>query len=155
MRSNSSFLIATAVVAAVGCAHARPAASSMASVEPQYITPNGPPRSPFSPAVRVGNMIYTSGQIGTDSTGKLAPGGIEPETRQALKNVDAVLRASGSSLDRAVKCTVFLADMKEWPAMNAVYATFFPNHKPARSAMGASGIAANGRVEIECMAVAG
>lgn len=140
-----------AAAAALGCAHAPQAAAP----EPQYITPNGPPRSPFSPAVRVGNMIYTSGQIGTDSTGKLAPGGIEPETRQALRNVDAVLRASGSSLDRAVKCTVFLADMKEWPAMNAVYATFFPNHKPARSAMGASGIAANGRVEIECIAVSG
>ena len=136
--------------------HTQPAAAPVApAAEPQYITPNGPPRSPFSPAVRVGNMIYTSGQIGTDSTGKLAAGGIEAETRQALTNLDAVLRASGSSLDHAVQCTVFLADMKEWPAMNRVYATFFPNHKPARSALGASGIAANGRVEIECIAVAG
>ncbi len=141
-------MLIAAAAASSACVHS-PAASA-----PQYITPNGPPRSPFSPAVRVGNVIYTSGQIGTDATGKLAPGGIEAETRQALTNLDAVLRASGSSLQQAVQCTVFLADMKEWPAMNRVYATFFPTHKPARSAVGVNGIAANGRVEIECIAVA-
>jgi 2-iminobutanoate/2-iminopropanoate deaminase len=66
-----------------------------------------------------------------------------------------VLEANGSSMDRVVKCLVMLADMAEWGAMNRVYVTFFPNHLPARSAMGASGLALGARVEIECMAVVG
>jgi enamine deaminase RidA (YjgF/YER057c/UK114 family) len=71
-----------------------------------------------------------------------------------MRNIADVLEKTGSSMDRVVKCTAFLADMKEWPAMNGVYATFFPNNKPARSALGATGLALNARVEIECIAVA-
>ncbi|MBV9880409.1 MAG: RidA family protein, partial [Gemmatirosa sp.] len=97
----------------------------------------------------------TSGQLGSDSTGKLADGGIQPQTRQALENVKGVLALAGGQMDDVVKCTVFLADMQEWGAMNEVYATFFPRHKPARSAVGVSGLARNGRVEIECLAVRG
>jgi 2-iminobutanoate/2-iminopropanoate deaminase len=108
---------------------------------------------PFSEAVRVGDMLYLSGQLGTDSTGKLVPGGIGPETRQALDNIAAALGRHGSSLDRVVKCTVMLADVADWAAMNEVYLTFFPTHRPARSAFGSSGLALGARLELECMAL--
>lgn len=131
------------------------ACTSMHHADPEFLTPYGPPTYPFSPAVRVGRMLYLSGQIGTDSTGRLVPGGIEAEARQALSNIRDVLQRTGSSMDRVVKCTVFMADMKEWPAMNAVYTTFFPNQKPARAAFGATGLALGARTEIDCIAVAG
>ena len=109
---------------------------------------------PFSEAVRVGDMLYLSGQLGTDSTGHLVPGGIGPETRQALTNIAAALTRHGSSLDRVVKCTVMLADITEWSAMNQVYVTFFRSHRPARSAFGTSGLALGARLELECLALA-
>jgi 2-iminobutanoate/2-iminopropanoate deaminase len=108
---------------------------------------------PFSPAVRVGPMLYLSGQIGTDSSTRLVPGGIVAETRQTLENIKRVLEANGSGMDRVVRCLVMLADMSEWGTMNGVYVTFFPGPKPARSAMGASGLALGARVEIECTAL--
>jgi len=109
---------------------------------------------PFSEAVRVGDMLYLSGQIGTiPGTTELVPGGISEETRQALENITVILERNGSSLNRVVKCTVFLADINEWPKMNEVYRTYFPKAPPARSAMAASGLALNARVEIECIAV--
>jgi 2-iminobutanoate/2-iminopropanoate deaminase len=123
-------------------------------MDPVFVPIAGNRSLPFSAAVRVGDMLYLSGQIGTDSTGALVKGGIGPETRQTMENIRAVLEANGSSLDRVVKCLVMLADMAEWGAMNGVYVTFFPNHLPARSAMGASGLALGARVEIECIAVA-
>ena len=108
---------------------------------------------PFSAAVRVGQMLYLSGQMGTAAgTNELVPGGIEAETRQTLANMKAILQRHGSSLDRVVKCTVMMADMGEWPAMNAVYVQHFTSHLPARSAFGASSLALGGRVEIECIA---
>ena len=107
---------------------------------------------PFAEAVRVGDMLYLSGQLGTDSSGRLVPGGIGPETRQALTNIASILERHGSSMDRVVKCTAMLADMSEWAAMNQVYLTFFPKHRPARSAFGASGLALGARMELECMA---
>jgi len=109
---------------------------------------------PFSMAVRVGNMLYLSGQIGNKpGTRELADTGIAGQTRQALENIKTVLASAGSSLDRTVKCTVFLADIKDYAAMNAVYATFFPKDPPARSTVAGSGLALGARVEIECMAV--
>ena len=126
-----------------------------ASMDPVFIPVAGGRALPFSAAVRVGDMLYLSGQLGTDSTGGLVPGGIEPETRQTMENIRGVLEANGSSMDRVVKCLVMLADMAEWGAMNQVYVTFFPDHLPARSALGASGLALGARVEIECLAVAG
>jgi 2-iminobutanoate/2-iminopropanoate deaminase len=108
---------------------------------------------PFSEAVRVGDMLYLSGQLGTDSSGRLVPGGIAAETRQALANIADVLERHGSSLDQVVKCTVMLADITEWAAMNDVYVTFFRSHRPARSAFGTNGLALNARIELECMAV--
>jgi reactive intermediate/imine deaminase len=108
---------------------------------------------PFSEAVRVGDMLYLSGAVGVvPGTLRLAPGGIAAETRQTMENIRTVLERHGSSMDRVVKCTVMLADIAEWPQMNEVYVTFFPGHRPARSALGASGLALGARVEIECMA---
>lgn len=118
----------------------------------QYVprADNGPAR-PFAEAVRVGNMLYLSGQLG-DSAGQIVPGGIEAETRRTLENIKAALERNGSSLDNVVKCTAMLADMSEWPAMNKVYATYFTKHYPARSAFGTNGLALGARMELECMA---
>ena len=110
---------------------------------------------PFSEAVRVGNLLFLSGQLGRDASGRVVPGGIAAETRQTMENIQAALARHGSSLDRVVKATVFMADMDEWAEMNRVYVTYFPNHLPARSALGANGLALGARVEIECIAVVG
>ena len=107
---------------------------------------------PFSKAVRVGNMLYLSGQIGSDENLKLVPGGVEAETRQTLLNIKRVLEQLGSSLESVIKVTVMMADMAEWPAMNAVYVTYFKHHLPARSAFGTTGLALGARLEIEVMA---
>ena len=115
--------------------------------------PGEGPGLPFSSAVRVGDLLFLSGQIGNvPGTRQLADGGITGQTRQALENIKAVLAFAGSSLDRAVKCTVFLADIQDFAAMNAVYATYFPNDPPARSTVAAKGLAGGARVEIECIA---
>jgi reactive intermediate/imine deaminase len=108
---------------------------------------------PFSAAVRVDNLLFLSGNLGNiPGTMNLAEGGIQGETRQTLENIKATLEMFGSSMDKVVKCTVFLADMSEWGAMNEVYKTYFEN-PPARSALGANGLALNARTEIECIAV--
>jgi 2-iminobutanoate/2-iminopropanoate deaminase len=111
---------------------------------------------PFSEAVRVGDLLFVSGQIGNlPGTLTLAEGGIQGETRQTLENMKAILEHHGSSMDRVVKCTVYLTDMAEWPAMNEIYVQYFPGHKPARAAAGASALALGAKVEIECIAVVG
>lgn len=132
-------------------------AASLAGQDRQVLHGPGEVRGlPFSSAVRVGNLLFLSGQIGNmPGTRQLADTGIAGQTRQALENVKTVLAAAGSSLDRAVKCTVFLADIKDYAAMNAVYATYFPTDPPARSTVAGSGLALGARVEIECLAVAG
>jgi 2-iminobutanoate/2-iminopropanoate deaminase len=129
------------------CAHPKHSAPRA-----EWIAPPGPDHHPFSEVVRVGRMLYLAGQLGTDSTGHLASGGIQPETRQALENIKRVLAANGSSLDEVVKCTAMLADIKEWAAMNEVYVTYFPHHLPARSAFATNGLVLGGRIELECMA---
>lgn len=107
---------------------------------------------PFSSAVRVDNTLYLSGNLGVMPGGlDLAPGGIQAETKQTMENIKSVLEQFGSSMDKVVKCTVFLADIGEWAAMNEVYRTYFEN-PPARSALGVSGLALGARVEIECIA---
>lgn len=148
MRRLPLLLVATII----GCQPATPVAQP--TDDPAFLTPYGEPAYPFSPAVRVGKMLYLSGQIGTDSSGALVTGGIQAETRQTLENIKDVLAKTGSSMERVVKCTVMMADMKEWPAMNEVYKTYFPQAKPARSAFGATALALGARTEIECMAVA-
>ena len=146
MRFKSLLVSLPICLAIAACAPSRAAT-------PEFLTPFGPPVNPFSPAVRVGNVLYLAGQIGTDSTGKVVAGGIQAETRQTMENIRAVLQRTGSSFDRVVKCTAFLADMSEWAAMNDVYVTYFAADKrPARSAMGTNGLALGARVEIECIA---
>jgi len=108
---------------------------------------------PFSAAVRVDNLLFLSGNIGNiPGSMTLADGGIQGETRQTLENIKNVLETFGSSMDKVVKCTVFLADISEWGAMNEVYKTYFEN-PPARSALCVSGLALGARTEIECIAV--
>jgi reactive intermediate/imine deaminase len=115
---------------------------------------NGQPL-PFSDAVRVGDILYLSGQIGIGADGKL-PQGIEAQTRQAMENVGAILKRAGIGYDRVFHCTAFLADMKDWPAFNKVYVSYFASGKmPARSAFGANGLALGALLEIECQAYAG
>jgi len=111
------------------------------------------PGLPFSEAVEVGDLLFLSGQIGTDANGKLVDGGIAAETRHTLANIAAVLQRHGGALERIVKVTVMMADMKEWPAMNEEYRKFFGTNLPARSAFGCNGLAMNARVEIECIAL--
>ena len=119
----------------------------------EFLARPGSP-GPFSEAVRVDNIVFLSGVLGTDSTGRLVRGGIGPETKQALENVKAALARNGLTMDRVVKCTVMLADIDEWAAMNTVYRTYFPDTKPARSAFGTSGLVLGGRLELECIAAA-
>ncbi len=115
-------------------------------MEMEYYPAEAKMKVPFSAAVRVGNMLYLSGQIGLDSSGKVVTGGIAAETRQAMENIRLTLEQHGSSLDHVIKATVMLADMAEWAAMNEVYVTFFDKHLPARSAFGATGLALGARV---------
>lgn len=109
---------------------------------------------PFSEAVQVGDMLYLSGQIGVaPGDNKLASGGISGETRQTMENIGATLSRRGLDFSSVVKCTVMLADMADWQAFNAVYVTYFTNGRlPARSAFGSTGLAYNGRIELECWA---
>ena len=126
-----------------------------AKLDTEYLTSEHMKGLPFSEAVRVGSMLYLSGQIGIDSSMKLVSGGITAETRQAMENIKATLERYGSSLDHVIKVTVMMADMNEWAEMNKVYVTYFSKHLPARSALGANGLAFGARVEIECIAVVG
>jgi reactive intermediate/imine deaminase len=143
------FLIASVCLAAC----APPPAPAAPQVD--YLTSSAvAPTLPFSAGVRVGSVVYLSGQIGTrPGEARVVEGGIEAETRQALENIKRVLEENGSAMNQVVKCTVMMLDMAEWPAMNAVYVTYFPGKKPARSAFGATGLALGARVEIECWAM--
>lgn len=112
-----------------------------------------PTNLPFSEAVRVGNILYLSGQVGiVPGTLELVPGGTEAEARQTLENIKASLEVHGYSMSDLVKCTVMLADISEWAAFNAIYRTFFTDHYPARSALGVNGLALGARLEVECIA---
>ncbi|MCC7511448.1 MAG: RidA family protein [Anaerolineae bacterium] len=118
-------------------------------------TPNAPRAiGPYSQAVRADGLIFTAGQIGLDpSTMEMVAGGVEEQTRQVLTNLKSVLEAAGSSLGRVVKTTVFLTDMANFAAMNAIYAEFFPDEPPARSAVAAAGLPKGALVEIEAVAL--
>lgn len=112
---------------------------------------------PFSQAVRVGNVLYLSGQLGNvPGTLQLAPGGLAGETRQTMENIAAVLHENGLTFRDVFKCTVMLADMARWSEFNAVYVTYFDADRlPARSAFGCNGLALGAQVELECWAYAG
>jgi len=110
---------------------------------------------PLAEAVRVGDTLYLSGQIGIQpGTLKLVPGGIQEESKQALTNIRTTLEAHGYSMRDVVKCTVMLADIAKWGDFNEVYKSFFSEPYPARSALGANGLAVGAQVEVECIAVA-
>lgn len=110
---------------------------------------------PFSEAVRVGDVLYLSGQVGV-LPGQLAliPGGVKPESHQTMRNIEAVLKANGLTLSDVIRCTVMLADIAEWDIFNEVYRSYFSAPYPARSAMGVNGLALGARVEVECTAAA-
>jgi 2-iminobutanoate/2-iminopropanoate deaminase len=108
---------------------------------------------PYSQALVSGDFVFVSGQIGLDpETGALVPGGIRAETRRALENMRAILRAAGTEMDRVVTCTVFLANLDDYSAMNEEYATFFQSHPPSRSTVSVTALPKHARVEINCIA---
>lgn len=118
--------------------------------------PGSAPDLPLSTAVQVGSIIYLSGQIGVlPGTRQLVDTGVTKQTQQTLDNIKEVLTYARSSMDRVFKCTVFLANMRDYDDMNRVYATYFPKDPPARSTVAGSGLALGAKVEIECMATAG
>jgi len=127
----------------------------MGHTDKQAILPPGAakPLAPYSPGVRWGELLFTSGQIGLDpETGKLVPGGVIPETRQALHNLSAVLEAGGSSLAQVLKVTIFMTDIGDYAAVNQVYGEFFGENPPARSAIQVVALPAGAAVEIEAVA---
>ena len=107
---------------------------------------------PYAQAVRVGNMLYTSGQLGMDLNGNLAEGGIVPQTEQVFHNLKAILLAAGTSLDNVVKATVFIADMNQFTIVNEIYAAHFGSHKPARSTVEVSRLPKDALIENELTA---
>ncbi|WP_241127632.1 RidA family protein [Novosphingobium terrae] len=124
-----------------------------AQAEPQFFS-DPQSRAPFSPAVRVGDIIFLSGQTGHDAQGHL-PEGMEAQARNAMDNVAATARRAGVTNDDIAKCTVMLSDMSQFAAFNAIYVrSFKPGHLPARSAFGANGLANGALVEVECIAAA-
>ena len=137
--------LAALALALTGCASAPPAAPA------HY--PSSPATLPFSEAVRDGDLLFVSGQIGNPPDRlELVPGGLRAEAAQALENVRAIVERHGSNMGQVVKCTVFLADIKDWGDFNEVYRSAFPGKLPARSALGANGLALGARVEVECIA---
>jgi 2-iminobutanoate/2-iminopropanoate deaminase len=122
---------------------------------PKTIHAEGAPAAvgPYVHAVRVGDLLFTSGQVGLDpATGKLVPGGIEAETKRALDNLAAILSAAGTGFDRVVKASVFLIDMDDFAAMNRVYASVFGDTRPARTTVAVSRLPVGARVEIDVVA---
>ena len=108
---------------------------------------------PLSEAVRVGDTLYLSGQVGiVPGTMNLAPGGMEGETRQTMENIKTTLETHGYSMNNLVKCLVMLADVSQWATFNEIYKTYFDEPYPARSAFGANGLAIGAQVEVECIA---
>jgi len=122
---------------------------------PKRIHAEGAPAAvgPYVHAVRTGDLLYTSGQVGLDpATGRLVPGGIEAETRRALDNLAAILKSAGTSFDHVVKANVFLIDMDDFAAMNGVYASVFGDTRPARTTVAVSRLPVGARVEIDLVA---
>jgi 2-iminobutanoate/2-iminopropanoate deaminase len=121
---------------------------------PVHATHLPKPVGPYSPAMRFDRLIFVSGQGATNpATGQLAGAGIEMQTEQCLRNVQAILEAAGSGLQHVLRCGVFLVDMREFPQMNAVYARMFGEHRPARTTIQAAALPGEGlRVEIDAIA---
>jgi reactive intermediate/imine deaminase len=149
MRGIVSSLAVAMLLAAIPAAHAGPPTGV------EYLNSGKvlPTNLPFSEAVRVGDTLYLSGQVGiAPGTLKLVPGGLKAEARQTLENIRATLAAQGLTMRNVVKCTVMLADIADWASFNEVYSQYFSAPYPARSALGANGLALGARVEVECIA---
>ena len=131
------------------------AGTGAAAAEPEfYRDPSLPDWAPFSSAVTVGDTIYVSGHLGRDpETNELVSDDAADQTRQTLRNMERTLKAVGADLSNVVKCTIFLDEMADYAAMNEAYAEAFPGDKPARSTIGADGLAIGAKVEIECIAI--
>ena len=145
-----TLLLSTLVlVGAAGCTdHQR---TSVEFLNPGTVLPGG---LPFSEAVRVDDTLYLSGMVGVQpGTIELVPGGIEAESHRTMENIRMTLEAHGASMDDVVKCIVMLADISEWSTFNEIYRTYFDGRYPARSALGANGLALGARVEVDCIAV--
>src|SRR5712691_9726439 len=143
-------------VLATLCATAAGAAAQQPQVKQVVQVPGAVAGLPFSPAVRVGNVLYLSGALGSlPGTRQLVDTGIVKQTQQTLENIKTILTAAGSSLDRVFKCTVFLTNIADFAKMNKVYSTYFPKDPPARSTVAGSGLALGARAEIECLATVG
>jgi len=124
-------------------------------VKKEVIIPEGgaKPLAPYSPAIKIGQFVFTSGQIGIDpDTGKLVPGGVKAETRQALKNLKSVLMAAGTSLENTVKVTVYIKDIQDYSLVNEVYGEFFMEAPPARSIIQGK-LPASAYVEFDAVAI--
>ena len=151
MKSTPRLLVAIVSLFALSVAAAKPPAAEFLNSGKVY-----PTTLPLSEAVRVGNTLYLSGQIGIEpGTLKLVPGGMREESRQVMTNIKITLEAHGYTMRDVVKCTVMLADIAKWGEFNEVYKTFFSAPFPARSALGANGLALGAQVEVECIAVTG
>lgn len=125
-------------------------------MDKQILATDGAPAAvgPYSQGVRIGDLVYTAGQLGlVPGTKQFAGGTVAEQTEQALKNISAILQAAGTSLRHVVKVTVLLADISYFSEMNTAYSAFFPEEPPARAAFGASGLPLGGLVEIEAIAV--
>ncbi len=149
---NRSVLLSSAMVVVLACQPATPARTPPG---PEFLAAPDSVMSalPFSEAVRAGDFLFVAGQLGTvPGKMELVPGGIGPEATQVLANVKAVLERHGASMGAVVKCTVFLADIKEWPVFNTIYRGAFKTHFPARSAFASNGLALGARVELDCTA---
>ncbi len=131
-------------------------AESFVPPRKQVVSTDQAPKAigPYSQAIKIGDYVFTAGQIALNPAGQLVEGDIAAQTRQVLTNLRAVLEAAGASLGTVVKTTVFLANMADFQAMNAVYAEFFPpdQQPPARSTVQVAGLPRNGLVEIEAVA---
>ena len=126
------------------------------SMNKEIISTSNAPKAigPYSQAIRVGDFLFCAGQTGLDpATMELVAGGVEAQARQVLTNLKHVIEAAGSGMDRVVKTTVFLTDMSNFAAMNAVYAEFSPKNPPVRSTIAVAGLPKGGLVEIEAIAL--
>lgn len=122
----------------------------------EYIKTEKAPQAigPYSQAVKVGGIVYTSGQIALTPAGEMKEENIEIQTNQVLENLMHVLEAAGSSLDKVIKTTIFLADMDDFADVNHIYESYFKDHKPARSTVAVKTLPKNALVEIDCIALA-
>lgn len=160
--ATTKVAVAACLAMLPGCSATRPVATPAAALQPAPVAArpalefyrNPGSRAPFSPAVRVGDVVYLSGQIGATADGRI-PVGIEAQARAAMDNLAAAAKLAGVTLDDVFKCLVMLDDMAQWGAFNKVYVTYFrPERLPARSAFGVDGLALGATLEVECMALA-